>query len=148
MQIRPSSALRNEYTQISELAKASGEPIFITNKGEDDGVYMSMAAYEEREKMFYLPPAQHDFEEIAKYHITEAGTPYARKIYSTMKTTINRLRDFPLMGQTHPDPILAANGYRKLVLTKTYVAVYKVIGDTVYIYAIVNGATDYPRLLK
>ena len=35
MQIRPSSALRNEYTQISELAKASGEPIFITNKGED-----------------------------------------------------------------------------------------------------------------
>ena len=37
MQIRPSSALRNEYTQISELAKASGEPIFITNKGEDDG---------------------------------------------------------------------------------------------------------------
>ena len=76
-----------------------------------------------------------------KYHITEAGTPYARKIYSTMKTTMNRLRDFPLMGQTHPDPILAASGYRKLVLTKTYVA-------TVYIYAIVNGVTDYPRLLK
>lgn len=50
MQIRPSSALRNEYTQISELAKASGEPIFITNKGEDDGVYMSMAAYEEQGK--------------------------------------------------------------------------------------------------
>ena len=52
MKIRPSSALRNEYTQISELAKASGEPIFITNKGEDDGVFMSMAAYEDREKMF------------------------------------------------------------------------------------------------
>ena len=92
-------------------------------------------------------------EKIAPYILqlfppTEAGTPYARKIYSTMKTAINRLRDFPLMGQTHPDPILAANGYRKLVLTKTYVAVYKVIGDTVYIYAIVNGTTDYPRLLK
>ena len=52
MQIRPSSALRNGYTEISELAKASGEPIFITNKGEDDGEFMSMAAYEEREKMF------------------------------------------------------------------------------------------------
>ena len=49
MQIRPSSALRNEYTQISELARVSGEPIFITNKGEDDGVFMSMAAFEERE---------------------------------------------------------------------------------------------------
>lgn len=52
MNIRPSSALRNEYNQISELAKVSGEPIFITNKGEDDGVFMSMEAYEEREKMF------------------------------------------------------------------------------------------------
>ena len=52
MVIRPSSALRNDYTQISDLAKASGEPIFITKNGEDDGVYMSMEAFEEREKMF------------------------------------------------------------------------------------------------
>lgn len=52
MQIRPSSALRNDYTSISNLARTSGEPIFITNKGEDDGVFMSMAAYEEREKMY------------------------------------------------------------------------------------------------
>ena len=52
MKIRPSSALRNDYPAISELAKVSGEPIFITNKGEDDGVFMSMEAYEEREKMF------------------------------------------------------------------------------------------------
>ena len=101
-----------------------------------------------KSKLVYLPPAQHDFEENVKYHITEAGTPYARKIYHTMKTSIDRLRDFPLTGQTHPDPVLAANGYRKLVLTKTYVAVYKAIDSTVYIYAIVNGKTDYPRLLK
>ena len=52
------------------------------------------------------------------------------------------------MGQTHPDPMLAAGSFRKMVLTRTYVAVYKVEDDTVYIYRIVNGATDYPRLLK
>ena len=52
MQIRPSSAPRNDYQQISELAKSSGQPIFITNSGEDDGVYMSMEAFEEREAMF------------------------------------------------------------------------------------------------
>ena len=52
MQIRPSSALRNDYPAISELAKETGEPIFITNKGEDDGVFMSMEAFEAREKMF------------------------------------------------------------------------------------------------
>ena len=52
MKIKPSTALRNEYPQISELAKVSGEPIFITNKGEADVVVLSMEAYEEREKMF------------------------------------------------------------------------------------------------
>ena len=51
MTIRPSTALRNEYLQISHLARESGEPIFITNKGEADGVYMSIEAYEEREKV-------------------------------------------------------------------------------------------------
>jgi len=52
MIIKPSTNLRNEYTHISELAKASGEPIFITNKGEADIVVLSMEAYEERDKMF------------------------------------------------------------------------------------------------
>lgn len=51
MTIKPSTALRNEYLQISHLARETGEPIFITNKGEADGVYMSIEAYEEREKM-------------------------------------------------------------------------------------------------
>ena len=50
MTIKPSTALCNEYLQISLLARESGEPVFITNKGETDGVYMSVGAYEEREK--------------------------------------------------------------------------------------------------
>ena len=48
MTIKPSTALRNEYLQISRLARESGEPIFITNKGQADGVYMSVEMYEER----------------------------------------------------------------------------------------------------
>lgn len=44
--------LRNNYTLITDLAKSSGKPIFITNNGEDDGVFLSMEAWEEREKMF------------------------------------------------------------------------------------------------
>ncbi len=51
MNIKPSTALRNEYLQISHLAHETGEPVFITNKGEADGVYMSIEAYEQREKM-------------------------------------------------------------------------------------------------
>ena len=99
-------------------------------------------------KLVYLTPAEEDFEEIVKYHITEVGAASAKKIYTTMRTEIGRLTDYPMLGQTHPDPILAMQQFRKLVLTKTYVAVYKLIGDTVYIYRIVNGKTDYPKLLK
>lgn len=51
MLIKASTALRNEYPKISELARASGEPVFITNKGEADLVVLSIEAYEEREKM-------------------------------------------------------------------------------------------------
>ena len=51
MNLKPSTALRNDYQQSATLAKASGEPIIITNKGEADLVVMSVEAYEEREKM-------------------------------------------------------------------------------------------------
>ena len=51
MYLKPSTALRNEYQQMATLAKASGEPIIITNKGEADLVLLSVEAYEEREKM-------------------------------------------------------------------------------------------------
>lgn len=51
MKLKPSTVLRNDYQQISTLAKASGEPIIITNKGEADLVIQSVEAYEERAKM-------------------------------------------------------------------------------------------------
>ena len=101
-----------------------------------------------RYKLVYLAPAAQDLREIVKFHITEVGVASSRKIYQSIQQTIGKLRDFPLMGQTHPDPMLAAGSFREMVLTRTYVAVYKVEDDTVYIYRIVNGATDYPRLLK
>ncbi|RKJ77512.1 type II toxin-antitoxin system RelE/ParE family toxin [Butyricicoccus sp. 1XD8-22] len=96
----------------------------------------------------YLIPASDDMEEIAKYHILHSGVQSGRAIYSRMKTKIVRLEDFPLMGQTHPDPLLAAMGFRKLVLTDTYVTIYKVVRDTIFIYRVVNVRSDYAKLLK
>jgi addiction module RelE/StbE family toxin len=95
----------------------------------------------------YLSPALRDFEEIIRYHITHVGIQSARAVRQRIETALQNLTDYPLMGSTHPDPILAAQGYRKLVLTNTYVAIYKVLDSTVLIYRIVNGKTDYPRLL-
>lgn len=54
MNLKTSTALREDYQEISSLAKASGEPIFITDHGEADLVILSMEAFEEREKMLEL----------------------------------------------------------------------------------------------
>ena len=99
-------------------------------------------------KIEYLSPAAADIEEIVKYHITNVGVASARKVYASMEDTISKLSQYPLLGQIHPDPLLASQGFRKLVLTSSYVAIYKIIGGTVFIYRVVNGRTNYPRLLK
>lgn len=101
-----------------------------------------------RHELAYLAEAEVDILSIVKFHLEKVGPESARAIYETIRWEIMRLQEYPLLGATHPDPELAMLGYRKLVLTQAYVAVYKVIDDTVLIYRVVNGATDYPKLLK
>ena len=54
MIIKPSSALRNNYSGISTLAKETQEPVYITVNGEGDGVFMDMEAFERREQLLNL----------------------------------------------------------------------------------------------
>jgi prevent-host-death family protein len=51
MIIKASAALRNDYASISNMAKESGEPIYITKNGEGDLVLMSLEAFEKREQL-------------------------------------------------------------------------------------------------
>ena len=48
--IRPSTALRNEYNEISAYCKEKGQPVFLTKNGEGDLVVMSIDAYNAREE--------------------------------------------------------------------------------------------------
>ena len=54
MIIKASAALRNDYASISELAKQTREPIYITKNGEGDLVLLSIDAYEKKEQMLNL----------------------------------------------------------------------------------------------
>ena len=54
MIIKASAALRNNYTEISNMAKETQEPIYITKNGEGDLVLMSIDAFEKREQLLRL----------------------------------------------------------------------------------------------
>lgn len=94
-----------------------------------------------------LLAAWQDIDRISDFHLRMVGAFSAEKITDRILDTLARLGDFPYMGAQHPDPELARLEYRK-VICGDYVCVYKVIGDRVFVYRVVNGKTDYPRLLK
>lgn len=54
MIIKASASLRNEYASISDIAKKTKEPIYITKNGEGDLVVMDIDAFERREQMLEL----------------------------------------------------------------------------------------------
>ena len=54
MIIKPSTALRNEYSSISDMAHEEDVPIYITKNGEGDLVVMDIEAFNRREQMLKL----------------------------------------------------------------------------------------------
>ena len=94
-----------------------------------------------------LEPAQRELEELAQLHMNLVGPNSARNITNLILDTLARLETFPLSGHIPRDKDLRNGGYRYVIAGK-YICVYRVIVETVYVYHIAHGASNYPTLFK
>lgn len=98
-------------------------------------------------KVEILTPTLNDIDRIADYHLLAVGPVSAEKITDKLLDSLEKLGEYPLLGTEHSDPVLQEKGYRKLVCGE-YICVYRLIDDTIYVYRIVHGMTDYPKLFR
>ena len=98
-------------------------------------------------KLVILEPAQRELEEIAQIHLNLVGPNSARKITTLILDTLSRLEMFPLSGHIPQDKELRNAGYR-LVIAGKYICVYRQVAQTVFIYHIAHGASNYPVTFK
>lgn len=97
--------------------------------------------------LIILEPAQQELEEIAQLHMNLVGPNSARNITDLILDTLSRLETFPLSGHIPKDKWLVRENYRYVIAGK-YIAVYRLIENTVYVYHIAHGASNYPALFK
>ncbi|WP_243136753.1 type II toxin-antitoxin system RelE/ParE family toxin [Acetobacterium paludosum] len=97
-------------------------------------------------KVEILAPALKELEEIAEYHLLVVGRISAKKITDKILNALEQLEEFPLSGPHIPDTELKSKDYRILVCDK-YVCIYRLISNTVYVYHIAHGATEYGKLI-
>ncbi len=98
-------------------------------------------------KIEILAPAWRELDEVASYHLLMVGKISAKKITDKILGALERLEEFPLSCPYVPDTELRNQGYRMLICDK-YVCIYRLLGDTAYVYHIAHGATEYGKLLK
>lgn len=67
------------------------------------------------------------------------------KVSDHILDAIERLESFPDSGSIAPDEWLNQQGY-KMVICEEYVAIYRLIGEVVYIYHIADTQTEYTKL--
>ena len=54
MLIKASASIRQNYNEIADLCRSTGEPVYLTKNGEGDIVVMDVESFVRRERMLRL----------------------------------------------------------------------------------------------
>jgi addiction module RelE/StbE family toxin len=91
------------------------------------------------------PTAISDVQEMIAY-IAEDNPSAATKMANTIYTSVEKLVDFPEMGGSLSVKIKIKTDYRFLVC-RIYLVFYKIEGEFVSVYRVLNGMRDYLSIL-
>jgi len=92
-----------------------------------------------------LPTAWEDLKRIEDWYVVQFGVESALKVSDSILDAIERLEMYPNSGSLTPDSWLNQQGYRMVICHK-HVAIYKQVGEVVYVYHIADTQTEYTKL--
>ena len=92
-----------------------------------------------------LPTAWEDLKRIEDWYAVQFGVESALKVSDSILDAIERLEMYPNSGSLIPDTWLNQQGYRMVICHK-HVAIYKQVGEVVYVYHIADTQTEYTKL--
>lgn len=88
--IKPSAAIRQNYNEIAELCKATGDPVYLTKNGEGDLVVMDIDSFDQRMKRLELREKLLEIAEQRNHGIQ--GIP-AKEISSKLRKRIQEKKN-------------------------------------------------------
>ena len=98
-------------------------------------------------KVEILPTAWENLKRVEDWYAVQFDVGTAIKASDHILDAIERLVQFPDSGSETPDRWLNEQGYR-MVICKKHIAIYRKIGDTVFVYHIADTQTEYTKLFK
>lgn len=98
-------------------------------------------------KLRILNPAQQELETIYNVYCELSSEKSAIKIIDTIYNKLENLEYNPCLGLSCKDRFNSLEEFRMLIIDE-YLCFYKILGDKIFVYHIVNGKSDYPKILK
>lgn len=90
----------------------------------------------------WLFEAQNEYRDLLAFYRTKLGVRYARAFADKVLSAVEQLEQFPQLGVLRRDTLMGKHGFRALFIDQ-YVCIYKIEGDTVYIYHLTDARKNY-----
>lgn len=93
-------------------------------------------------KVEWLYEARNEYRDILQFYRGQVGTKYARAFTDKILKAARQLSSFPESGVLKRETLMGKYGFRALFIDQ-YVLIYKIQGETVYIYHLKDARKDY-----